>query len=92
MSLSSPKLASPLVGEVGRGAGRRLPAEENLSVASSAASADENAPPPNPPHKGEGSVLRKFAKRAGAVVLGLLALDLVATLATLALGWGLFKR
>jgi hypothetical protein len=36
--------------------------------------------------------LRKFAKGAGAVVLGLIALDLVATLATVALGWGMFKR
>jgi hypothetical protein len=36
--------------------------------------------------------LRKVAKGAGAVVLGLLAVDLVATLATLILGWGLFKR
>ena len=34
----------------------------------------------------------KFAKRAGTVVLGLVALDLVATLATLALGWGFLKR
>jgi hypothetical protein len=36
--------------------------------------------------------LRKFAKGAGAVVLGLIALDLVATLATVVLGWGMFKR
>jgi len=35
---------------------------------------------------------RKVAKRAGAVVLGLVALDLVATVATLALGWGFLKR
>jgi hypothetical protein len=35
---------------------------------------------------------RKLAKRAGAVALGLVALDLVATLATLALGWGMFRR
>jgi len=35
---------------------------------------------------------RKFAKRAGTIMLGLLALDMVATLATLALGWGMFKR
>jgi hypothetical protein len=35
--------------------------------------------------------LRKFAKGAGTVVLGLVALDLVATLATLALGWGIFR-
>jgi len=36
--------------------------------------------------------LRKFGKRAGAVVLGLVALDLVATVATIALGWGILKR
>jgi hypothetical protein len=36
--------------------------------------------------------LRKFAKGAGALVLGLIALDLVATVATLALGWGMLKR
>jgi uncharacterized iron-regulated membrane protein len=35
---------------------------------------------------------RKFAKRAGTIMLGLVALDLVATLATLALGWGFLKR
>jgi hypothetical protein len=35
--------------------------------------------------------VRKFAKGAGTVVLGLIALDLVATLATLALGWGMIK-
>ena len=35
---------------------------------------------------------RKLAKGAGTVVLGLVALDLVATLATLALGWGFLKR
>jgi hypothetical protein len=35
--------------------------------------------------------VRKVAKGAGAVVLGLIALDLVATAATLALGWGMFK-
>jgi hypothetical protein len=35
--------------------------------------------------------LRKIAKRAGAVVLGLVALDLIATAATLALGLGMFK-
>jgi hypothetical protein len=35
--------------------------------------------------------VRKVAKRAGAVVLGLIALDLVASAATLALGWGIFK-
>lgn len=36
--------------------------------------------------------LRKFAKGAGTIVIGLIALDLVATLTTLALGWGMFKR
>ena len=35
--------------------------------------------------------VRKVAKGAGAVALGLIALDLVATVATLALGWGMFK-
>jgi hypothetical protein len=35
---------------------------------------------------------RRFARRAGTVVLGLVALDLVATVATLAFGWGMFKR
>jgi len=37
-------------------------------------------------------MLRKFAKRAGTVVLGLIILDLLATTATLALGWGILKR
>jgi hypothetical protein len=36
--------------------------------------------------------LKRVAKGAGAVVLGLIALDLVATAATLAFGWGFFKR
>ena len=36
--------------------------------------------------------LRKFAKRAGTVVLVLVALDLIATTATLALGWHVLKR
>jgi len=31
--------------------------------------------------------IRKLAKGAGTVVLGLVALDLVATVVTLALGW-----
>lgn len=35
--------------------------------------------------------LRKYAKRVGAVALALVALDLVATAATLALGVGFFK-
>ena len=36
--------------------------------------------------------VRRFAKRAGAVVLVLVALDMVATLATIALGWGILER
>jgi hypothetical protein len=36
--------------------------------------------------------IRKLAKRAGTVVLGLVILDLLATTATLALGWGFLKR
>jgi len=36
--------------------------------------------------------VRRFAKRAGTIVLGLVALDLVATVATIALGWGILKR
>jgi len=36
--------------------------------------------------------VRKIAKGAGTVVLGLIVLDLVATTATLILGWGLLKR
>jgi hypothetical protein len=35
--------------------------------------------------------LRKAARRVGAVVIGLVAVDLVATVITLALGWGIFK-
>ena len=35
---------------------------------------------------------RRIAKGAGTIVLGLVALDLVATIATLALGWGILKR
>jgi hypothetical protein len=80
--------ASPLVGEVGGGPAASA-AERNLSLAPSA-SADD-APPPNPPHEGEGSRFRNFAGRAGTIVLGLIALDLVATLATLAFGWGMLK-
>ena len=37
-------------------------------------------------------IIRKFAKRAGTVLLCLVAMDMVATLATLALGWGILKR
>jgi hypothetical protein len=36
--------------------------------------------------------LRAIAKGAGAVALVLVALDLVASAATLAVGWGFFKR
>ena len=36
--------------------------------------------------------LRKFAKRAGAVVLGLVALDLIATVATLTIGAQWLRR
>jgi hypothetical protein len=35
---------------------------------------------------------RKFAKGAAAVVLGIVALDFVATVATLAFGWGMLKK
>jgi hypothetical protein len=35
---------------------------------------------------------RKFAKRAGLVILGLVALDLAAGAAAVALGWGLLRR
>ena len=35
---------------------------------------------------------RKFAKRAGAVVLGLVALDLLATAATAVFAWGMFQK
>ena len=36
--------------------------------------------------------LRKFAKGAGAVVIGLIAIDLVATVITLAVGVEFLKR
>jgi len=82
--------ASPLVGEVGGGPAASA-AEENLLSASSAVA--NNAAPPNPPHKGEGRYrIRKFAKGAGVLVLGLVALDLVATLVTLAIGAEFLKR
>jgi len=45
--------ASPLVGEVGGGPAASA-AEKNPFLAFSPAAAAENAPPPNPPHKGEG--------------------------------------
>jgi hypothetical protein len=35
---------------------------------------------------------KSFAKGAGTVVLGLIALDFAATAVTLLLGWGMFKR
>ena len=34
----------------------------------------------------------RFAKRAGLVVLGIVALDLIATAATAAIGWELLRR
>jgi hypothetical protein len=80
--------ASPLVGEVG--GGPAASAAEKTRLSASSADAD-NAPPPNPPHKGEGFRFRKYAKRAGMVAATLIALDLVATAATLALGVGFFK-
>jgi hypothetical protein len=80
--------ASPLVGEVG--GGRPASAGHKTLLSASPAIAGD-APPPNPPHKGEGLKFRKFAKRAGMVALALIALDLLATTATLALGWGMFK-
>ena len=36
--------------------------------------------------------LRRVAKGAGVVVLGLIALDLIATAVTLAFGWEYLKR
>ena len=36
--------------------------------------------------------LRAIARGAGAVVLGLVALDVIASAVTLAVGWGFFKR
>ena len=83
-----PNQASPLVGEVGGGRPASAGQENLLLSASPLADAE---PPPNPPHKGEGFTLRKVAKRAGMVALALVALDLLATTATLALGWGMFK-
>jgi hypothetical protein len=88
VSVSADIKASPLVGEVGRGPAASA-AEKTLFLAPPAHADD--APSPNPPHKGEGLGLRKFARRAGTVVLALVALDLVATLATLAFGWGMLK-
>ncbi len=35
--------------------------------------------------------VRKFAKGAGAVILGVIALDLVMSAATLAFGWSMFR-
>ena len=49
--------------------------------------ASEAAPAPSP-----GGRIRKYAKGAGFVVLGLVALDLVATVATLAFGAGMLRR
>ena len=36
--------------------------------------------------------IKRYARRAGAVLLVLVALDLVATAATAAIGWELLKR
>jgi len=36
--------------------------------------------------------LKLFAKRAGLIIFGLVALDLLATAATAAIGWELLKR
>ena len=36
--------------------------------------------------------LKRYAKRAGLVVLALVALDLIATAATAAIGWELLRR
>ena len=84
--------ASPLVGKVGGGPAASA-AEQDSFVASSSPEADENAPPPNPPHKGEGRYrIRKFAKGAGVLVLGLVALDLIATVATLTVGAQWLRR
>jgi hypothetical protein len=35
---------------------------------------------------------RKFAKGAGAIALGLIAIDIVATAATAVLAWGFFQK
>ena len=51
--LSSRIKASPLVGEVGGGPAASE-AEKTLFVAEQSADAARSAPPPNPPHKGEG--------------------------------------
>ena len=36
--------------------------------------------------------LRKYGKRAGIVVAGLIALDLLATAATAMVAWGMFQK
>jgi hypothetical protein len=87
--MSAKRKASPLVGEVGGGPAASA-AEKTLFAASPARAAD--APPPNPPHKGEGSNVRKFAKRAGTVVLAVIAVDLVATAATAIVAWAFFQK
>lgn len=51
MSVTAPLKASPLVGEVGGGRSASA-GQENLYSASAAKAPD--APPPNPPHEGEG--------------------------------------
>ena len=37
-------------------------------------------------------LLKRYARRAGLVVLALVALDLIATAATAAIGWELLRR
>jgi len=44
-----------------------------------------------PATSGKASRLRKYAKRAGMVAATLVALDLVATVVTLALGWSVIQ-
>ena len=59
-------------------------------MSASSAFADA-APPPNPPHKGEGR-LRRYARRAGFAVVALLVLDFAVGTAAVALGWEVLKR
>jgi hypothetical protein len=84
MSVRSNLKASPLVGEVGGGPAPS--AAEKTGLSASSTNADSN-----PLRKGKGFRFRKYAKRAGMVAVALVALDLVATAATLALGVGFFK-
>ena len=61
MEAEAPILPSPLVGEAG--GGPAASAAEKTPLVASSARADD-APPPNPPHKGEG--LRRLSLPAGA--------------------------